>query len=46
LSIFAIELFVADKSLSIMFICSLSIVSGIFALFYVINIIKKNKRNG
>ena len=43
LSIFLIKEFVADESLEIILICSLALVSGIFALFYVLRCIKKNK---
>ncbi|MDR2126313.1 MAG: hypothetical protein LBP63_05755 [Prevotellaceae bacterium] len=43
LSIFFIKQFVTDKTQSIILICTLALVSGIFALIYVMNVIKKNK---
>jgi cytochrome c biogenesis factor len=45
LSSFLIIQFAADKSLAIILICSLALISGVYALFYVKNCIKKNKRN-
>ncbi|MDR2652939.1 MAG: hypothetical protein LBC68_11640 [Prevotellaceae bacterium] len=43
LSMFLIKQFVADKSLAIILICALALISGIYALFYVKNCIRKNK---
>jgi hypothetical protein len=44
LSSFLIIQFVADKSLAIILICSLALISGVYVLFYVKNCIKKNKK--
>jgi hypothetical protein len=43
LLIFFIKQFVTDKTQSIILIYTLALVSGIFALIYVMNVIKKNK---
>ncbi|MDR1198450.1 MAG: hypothetical protein LBK94_05480 [Prevotellaceae bacterium] len=44
LSIVLIKLFVADESLTIILICALALVSGVFALVYVMKAIRNNKK--
>ncbi|MDR2652938.1 MAG: hypothetical protein LBC68_11635 [Prevotellaceae bacterium] len=44
LSMFFIKQFIADKSLAIIIICALALISGIYALIYVMKAIKQNKK--